>query len=347
MSFKLNVEKEKLSKEAILRKTSPFQLFKYYCNGFEQPRKNFKSPLRESYSKENACISMLNGKLMFSDFGEGCCCDVFEFIGKLYGIGFFEVLRVINSDLSLGFADKNNSFVERKPRLIPKELVNNEQIENSCPTIIEIKKRDWTEADFKYWRSVGWADSDLKKAKIYPISHYRILNTTKRIDMTVCVRGKLVYSYDFWAIDGVFRRKIYFPFRKEGELKCIGNAPSSVLQGFNSFEKKLDILIITKSMKDLGIFRQLNFSCVAPNSEGQFMSDEMFQKFKDRFNHIVIWYDNDEVGINNAAKFSLQYGIPYTYFDEDGPKDPSDYFVKFGKEKTIEKIIEKLTKALK
>ena len=100
-------------------------------------------------------------------------------------------------------------------------------------------------------------------------------------------------------------------------------------------------------MKDLGIFRQLNFSCVAPNSEGQFMSDEMFQKFKDRFNHIVIWYDNDEVGINNAAKFSLQYGIPYTYFDEDEPKDPSDYFVRFGKEKTIEKIIEKLTKALR
>ena len=55
-----------------------------------------------------------------------------------------------------------------------------------------------------------------------------------------------------------------------------------------------------------------------------------YRKIKTRNNRIVLWYDNDTTGIENAIKYSKMYGIEAYWNPVGAPKDPSDFVKEHG-----------------
>lgn len=101
-----------------------------------------------------------------------------------------------------------------------------------------------------------------------------------------------------------------------------------------------DILVITKSLKDVMVLYELGITAIAPNSENLFVTDLQYNKLSEKFKNIIVLYDNDLAGINGMRKIKHQYPkvkaiyIPRKY----EAKDISDFYKKYGKDKTLELI---------
>lgn len=82
-----------------------------------------------------------------------------------------------------------------------------------------------------------------------------------------------------------------------------------MIQGTHMLPKSGEYLVITKSMKDCMVLYELGIPAIAPCSETTFISDSQYRKLKERFDNIVILWDNDLTGIKFANKFRKQYDI--------------------------------------
>ena len=171
----------------------------------------------------------------------------------------------------------------------------------------------------------------LDKFNVKPISYYWINDF-------LCVAFKYHYSYDFYTENGLFRRKLYAPLEKK--KKWINNG-GAICQGESMLPYEGDLLIITKSLKDVMTLYSLGITAIAPPSESSFLPLGYYNKQKKRFKKIVLFFDNDQTGIKKAKKFSEEYNLPYIYIPEGDEKDISDYRKLHGEEKT-KKLINKL-----
>ena len=107
---------------------------------------------------------------------------------------------------------------------------------------------------------------------------------------------------------------------------------------------KGDLLIVTKSLKDVIVLYNLGFTSVAPTSESSFLPNQYFLKQGERFSRIVIFFDTDATGLKKAKEFSEKFGIAYKYIPlEYKAKDISDFIEKNGVDSTKE-LLHKLFK---
>lgn len=128
----------------------------------------------------------------------------------------------------------------------------------------------------------------------------------------------------------------------------MGNWPSKKIQGYDQLPKKGNLLVITKSLKDVMCLHSLGITACAPCSETQFLTDTMLSELKERFKYIITLFDNDSTGISFMNKQKKKYPeLLYTWIPRSlGAKDISDYYKANGKKKTI-KLIADYIKYLK
>jgi DNA primase len=95
-------------------------------------------------------------------------------------------------------------------------------------------------------------------------------------------------------------------------------------------------------MKDVMTLYSLGISAIAPNSETQFVSEKVLEELKQRFEHIVLLYDNDLTGVRFTNKLRKQYPelIVTLIPRKTGAKDISDHYYMYGRNKTLELIKE-------
>ena len=106
-----------------------------------------------------------------------------------------------------------------------------------------------------------------------------------------------------------------------------------------SFRQKGDLLVVTKSMKDVMCLYSLGITAIAPNSENLFLTESQFEKLSKRFKKIVVFYDNDLPGIHNMNQIRKKFNIDCIFIPRSyGAKDISDFHAKYGREKTLNLI---------
>jgi hypothetical protein len=302
-------------------------LFKYYCKNFKSLGKKFKSEFRED--KSPSCqIDMIKGDLLYSDFGAGLNLHAIDYVKYKYNIGFKDTLKKIAHDFNIG---KNSQFANQGFNIRSAEIVD---IKEKDLTIIQIKKRDWNEYDKAFWDQYCIKIETLNKFNVVPISHFWI-------NEYMYIADKLAYSYNFYFdLPNRYARKIYQPYSKNHKWYSCGKF---VVQGEGMLPKKGDLLIITKSLKDVLTLYELGYTAIAPPSETSWLPSEYFKKQKSRFKKMVIIFDNDETGLNKSKEFSEKWNIPYTLIPiESEEKDISDYIKHYGFDATkqlIERII--------
>jgi hypothetical protein len=281
---------------------------------------------------------MWEGDLLYKDFGERGY-RAFDYIARKFDTDFNGAMRIINRDFNLGLGTASDASIEvpALKEMPDKANFDVKQFEQQ-PTIIEIQPRRWTDQDRAYWAQYEIPPLLLKYHKIYSISAYRI-DSKSQDNISYRVHPEqLVYSFDYYWHDGVFRRKLYFP-QVKGRFRFVSNVNNTITQGWTLLPKnQQDILFVTKSYKDVLTFNLLGYWAIAPNSEHSFIPEDVMDKLKNRFSNIYVWFDNDEGGIRGGEGFAEKFELPFTHNPIGEPKDPSDY-VKEYSSKEFDKLV--------
>ena len=316
------IKRSPLNEESILKKVSEYDIYSYYIGDFRLGIV-FSSPLHKDRNPSFGIFAGTNGRLMFNDYvkGAGTC---FNFVMKLFVVDYWTALNIINNDMKLGLESSTNvSRVEKKY-----DPTNYKPNKNEIR--MAIKKRKWNLSDKLYWKeSYQITCETLIKFNVYPISHYYINGVAIRT-------GPVAYAYHL--AKGVY--KIYQPNLKRNEGKFFTNVSlDTPWQGVRQIPKGGDILLITSSLKDVLSLYECGYNAIAPHTEHQILTNRLFNYYKSRWKHIVIFYDHDKAGLMHAERWKEEFGLPFITTENDRAKDPSDY-VKLNSSGTLINLIE-------
>lgn len=75
--------------------------------------------------------------------------------------------------------------------------------------------------------------------------------------------------------------------------------------------KSGDAIVITKSLKDIMVLYEFGIPAIAPISENCYLTDAQHNKLVNRFNKVILFYDNDKAGIHNLNKFRKEHSELY------------------------------------
>jgi hypothetical protein len=310
------VEKVNISKRLIEEKLSQKDLWRYYLSGFDvdawlNTRQNFKSELRTD-NKPTCSLYSKGQNIYYKDWAGHFQGDIYNLVCYLNNLSYGDLMgamKIIVRDFAHVFYGAN----ERQNEYIKSLAVELKEEENRFRQI-QIKKMIWTVELVKYWNGY----------EIAPLSF--LADHDVFCPQYVWIDGKLRYTYSKHdpAIAYFFgngRYKIYFPFRTKG-ARFIGN--SNAIQGYNQLPATGDLLIITKSMKDVLVLKLLGFNACALQSEQHHLEKEAYEHLSKRFKRIVLLYDNDEAGRNGATKICDKYDLTYIEIPKEEYEDSKD-----------------------
>lgn len=325
MEFKYLV-KPKITKEYILSLVSQESIFNYYLGIEVTGKKLVVSPFRGDNRPTCAFYKSSTGNIYFHDFATNDNISCFEAVMRLYNLSYFNALNKIASDFKL--VDSSSIPINR--------IQFQSDLKETESSIIQCQIKDYTEKELLWWKSFGISQKLLKKFHVFSIQ-YVFLNGELKFGSS---DKNPIYGYYFGKDkNGKEQWKLYFPMRDQ--FRFLGNLRKKVLQGYKQLPKEGDLLVITKSMKDVVSMRGFGINAVAPNSETLFITDKQLEEFKSRFKHILVLYDNDRPGKHNLWKIRKDHPeLNYFCMPKALEKDFTDTIAKYGVEKMRELINE-------
>ncbi len=311
-----------LTKSYLLTKYSEEQYMSYYL---QHPVNNkiFRSPLRNDKNPTCGFYRNKHGELIFHDFATGQHLNFIGVVQELYHINYHQAIQQIANDFHIKESNVHNvRYIQYIPKFVDKGPAN-----------IRVKVKDFTESELKWWNSFGVSLKTLKKFHVYSCENV-FLNGN-----LFTTNSKLTFGYYGGKRNGIELWRIYYSQRKE--YRFLTNWPSKKIQGYDQLPKYGNLLVITKSMKDVMSLYEFGITACSPNSETQFVSDSILEQLKQRFKHIIVFYDNDKAGKYNMAKLRhLHPDLDYFCIPKGYAKDFTDTYKKFGKQKMTTYIIQ-------
>ena len=277
-------KKEPLTIEYILSKVSEYDIYASYIGQFK-PGLIYNSPFRKDTNPSfGVFLSKRTGKLLFKDHGSGVCGDVIKFVREITGISNYnDVLQEI----------------VRKLKITNKTVLKSTKPIESKETIIGIVRQAFTEIDEQYWGSYHISMPTLEKYNVHSIKYYLCNGIVKGIYKD----ENPMYAYKVYN-----NFKIYRPLGDKF-TKWRNNLTEFDVQGYAQLPKKGNLLIITKSLKDVMVLHEMGYNAVSPSSESTFIPDVVLNDLKKRFKNILLCFDRDIPGVQNMRKVSLKTGL--------------------------------------
>lgn len=316
----------KITKELILSRFSEEQLMEYYLR-IPIKKGLFRSPLRKD--KRPTCSLYRNnlGTLIFKDFATGQYLDIFSVVQEMFRCNYPEALRIIANDMGI-VKDKT---LHKNPGKINNNPI---KIKDKEISKIQVEVQEFTPLELKWWAKFGITRDILRHFDVYSCKYVFLNGDLLAQSQQHCP----IFGYYGKKYQGIELWRCYFP--KRTSFRFINNWPKQKIQGYDQLPKSGKLLVITKSLKDTMCLYSCGITACAPNSENLFISDSVLQDLENRFENIVVFYDNDKSGMYNMAKIreshpELHYVcIPKEY----GSKDISDFYRDHGRKETLNLI---------
>jgi len=310
---------DELSLEKILTKTNQFSIYKYYISKPIKINKAISSPFRTDRNPSWSIFETKQGDLLYKDFKTGESGGIVKFVQRLFSLSFKEALEKMWED----------TVVKQHVKTTKPIKVNYTNKNVS----ISIQQKYFTNTDKDYWSQYSITKETLKHFKVYPIKHFWIGDKLSNL-----IYSKLQPMYAYKLFD---KFKIYRPYSETKKDKWRTNCDNYDIQGIQQLPETGNLLIITKSLKDVMSLYELGFNAIAPQSEQTHVPTSIMKYLKEKFKDIVVLYDYDEGGIQGAKKLSEKYNlknthIPKHYLDLYSIKDVSDCIKEIGIDKTKE-----------
>ena len=297
-------EKAKLSDitlDWILSRVTEYDIYAHYLGQFKVGM-IYNSPFRKEKNPSFGIFySKRTKQLLFKDHGTGDCGNVIKFVSLYTGITNY-------NDILLDIVNKLKITSDTK-------LVSSKQYIASTETVIGVVRQDFTAEDINYWSQFNICINTLKKFNVNSIKYYLCNGIVKGIYK----KENPMYAYKVYN-----NFKIYRPLADK-YTKWRNNLGQYDIQGFKQLPKTGNLLIITKSLKDVMCLYEMGISAISPASESTFIPDDVLDNLKKRFKHILICFDRDTSGIKYLRKISLKTGLkPLLVHKKWKAKDISD-----------------------
>lgn len=321
------LEPSKITKDLILSKIREETLMEHYL-GIPVKKGLHKSPLRTDSTPTCAFYRNAKGDLIFKDFRGDFSGNFISVVMYKFNCSFYKALQIIANDFGI---------VSRKDIKVNKSKIKeytNVEFKETKAAVIQIECKEYDKHELNYWGRYGITESTLKKFKVYSCKNVWLNNNLFHLQKT----KQLVFGYYGGHKDELEQWRIYFPGRKK--FKFISNWRKTQLQGARQLPKEGgEFLVITKSLKDVMTLYECGVPSVAPISENLFITDSQYERISKAFKNIILFYDNDLAGISNMNKIRKQYPVHVVFIPREfNVKDISDFYEKYGREKTLDLI---------
>ena len=305
-----------LSLEGILDKTTEYDIYRYYIGDNFSIGKIMSSPFRSDKNPSFGIFkSSRTSSLLYKDLATGSSGNCISFVQELFNISYREAIVKIISDT----INKNLT--------ISTEGISIKEDYESTKTIISVRRKNFCKTDDDYWGQYYLFRDDLRHFNVFPIHEYWLNEIVQPWAYKWDNPG---YAYQIYN-----KYKLYKPLSIK-KYKWISNCNSYDIQGMEQLTYKNNLLIITKALKDAMVLYKLGYNAIAPNGENHSIPKEVMTNLIDRFDNIVVFYDNDEAGINGANKIASKYELKTIFIPDNYPKDISDYIKQYGIDKSKE-----------
>lgn len=276
-----------MSLRDLLSKVDDYTIYSYYLGEFK-PGKLINSPLRNDDKMPSfAIFPGKTGGLLFKDHGTGESGNALKFVKLYKGIQTREEL------------ERELLRIVRKTNPMRGEIRSTyTKTVDLGPADIGIVRQPFTEVDKRYWKQFHISIDTLKKFNVFSIKYFlcnRVVRGTYKEDSPM-------YAYKVYD-----RFKIYRPLASKF-TKWRTNLTNRYVQGLSELPKEGgNLLIITKSLKDVMCLYEMGFYAIAASSETTFIPDDILQSLRTKWKHIIILYDRDKTGMLKARDYSRRY----------------------------------------
>lgn len=279
------IEEFDVTLDNILSKVTEYDIYSAYIGNFKVGM-IYNSPFRKDKNPSFGCYySRTSKQLMFKDHGTGECGNVIKFVSLITGL--------------VNYNDILNDIVKKLKITNSTQLVSSKQYIPPTETVIGIVRQDFTPTDINYWAQFNISTDTLKKFNVSSIKYYLCNGIIKGIYKD----NNPMYAYKVYN-----NFKIYRPLADK-YTKWRNNLTENDIQGFKQLPKSGDILIITKSMKDVMCLYEMGIPAISPSSESTFIPEKALNQLKKRFKRIIILFDRDVAGVRYLRKMSLKTGL--------------------------------------
>lgn len=330
-----------ISKEEILRRITQEEIFKMVLGYLPREHSYVFSPFRQD-NMPDCYFEWYKDNLYFIDWAEPIQKrrhrDCFNMVQDSFGVSFYKSLEIVNDHFKLnllaGHHDDSDYVIGQRKK------VEEQKKKIKSPKSMPFKARMFNaQGDRDFWQPYEITRSDLIKDEVFPIIWYKVFS--KRLKSHVVIRPN-TRSY----LIGNFnpRVKIYTPDKK-GKGKWATNCTQNDIWGYDDLPLFGKQLVISKSYKDYRVLKNQGTTVIAFQNEGMLPSQEILESLIERFEEIIVLFDNDRAGIEAAKKLvetinEVQPGkARFIYLNTSLLRhrisDPSDYIKGKGREQLM------------
>jgi hypothetical protein len=320
-----------ICKDSILSTVSQEEIFQLVFGFMPEECQYVASPLRKDKGPGCWFTYHTSGVLYFIDWGGSRThSDCFNMVQDYFGLpNFYATLQFIYDKLIKG-----------KPMATVVTHKCPEIITEKPPVKLLVEPRPFNLNDQVFWSKYGIGKMNLVEDKVFAVKKYYALHT-KKGDFA---REPTSIAYCYTDFQDK-RKKLYFP-KESGHNRFLSNCSKDDIGGISSLIPYGKQLIITKGYKDYRVLKNHGKNVVWFQNEGMIPNDEALSYLVQHFKSVIVWYDNDHVGIQASERVrdkinslfpakARNLWLPERLHDE-GIKDPSDciaqdspFFIKF------------------
>lgn len=316
-----NLEYLVFVEDDILERVDEYALYCHFLNEEVLINGTSKSPFREdthpSFSVYERTKTKGSSEFMWKDKGKGWIGDIFDLVQRMYGYSTRRkaMIRVMG-DFGIGGAASDSQSQVTYFSPIRKYL---------DPIDIAVKSRPFTPADLLFWNGVNISLPILQQYHCNALKHYWLTLTQKY--PTFCKVP--TYSYQIYN-----KYQLYAP-SAERSRKFRNDCTEDCLMGLEQLSSNKELLIITKSMKDIMCLRSYGYDAISPTfGENTIVPRHFLDQFKQEYKRILVLFDND--GKHRASDYEFdKIWIPKMM---ETDKDTSDFTRNHGPHETADML---------
>jgi hypothetical protein len=321
-----------ISKESILAKVSAYDILNHYLSPYHNSGrltqgKNISNPFlpdKQNTPSFNIFQCTQNNDWRYKDFATGDEGSCFDLVMNLYKVPFPEAIEIINRDLCLLIENiQIQNHNHNKSKLLKQEY--------------SIKKREYTGPEMAFWHKFGINIEILNKYNVVAIEEFSNTSKEGKIYSVKSNPDKFIFGYENgdWL-------KLYKPLdEKQYRFQYLGTKVQDYIFGWSQLSENADLIFITGGEKDVMTLAAMGFNAISLNSETAVLDNRTADELKQRFEKIIILYDNDQTGLKQSELLVAKHNFHRIVLPviRNNGKDISDFIANGGKKETVDELI--------
>lgn len=286
------------------------EMYRYYLGYYPNDREFYKSPFSSDTNPSLRFKVDHNYKLIYKCFSTGKTGDCITLVKELFlGLSFQQILNKIVYDVQGNkISNKVISF---------QNSIKNANLDITRRSEIQVILFDKEPISFlNYWKRF-YIDSFL--LELYDVRAAKtVLYKKDRDDISEQPKSIKFYKDDNIIIRYLVNSeyKIYKPLTNNKKDKWLSTFDYRCIFGFSQLDYSLDTIIISKSSKDVLVWRLLGYNAISLPTESSRLWKEFVDYLNSKFKYVICILDNDKAGYTSMENYKELWNIDFIVLPE-------------------------------